>query len=88
MAHLMRGPDYVRPPRPATGPGGFEAFGRLVSTLCSDDARLITGAVIAVDRGISAGLLTSTMMYLRQGGLLPSGNLHLLGSPLGEGQVT
>jgi NAD(P)-dependent dehydrogenase (short-subunit alcohol dehydrogenase family) len=85
MAHLMRGEDYVRPPRTGSS-GGFEAFGRLVVTLCSDDARLITGAVIAVDRGISAGLLSSTMVYLRQGGLLPSGNLHLLGSPLDEGR--
>jgi NAD(P)-dependent dehydrogenase (short-subunit alcohol dehydrogenase family) len=77
MARVMRGPEYLPPRRPATGT--LDEFGRLLVLLCTDDARLITGAVIAVDRGISAGLLTSTMIYLRQGGLLPSGNLHLLG---------
>ena len=87
MARLMRGPEYERPARLTTGAvGPFADFARLVTVLCTDDARLVTGAVIAVDRGISAGLLSSTMMYLRQGGLLPAGNLHLLGhAPDGGG---
>jgi NAD(P)-dependent dehydrogenase (short-subunit alcohol dehydrogenase family) len=80
MARVVRGPEYVRPPRGVAAP--FEEFGRLLTVLCTEEARSITGAVIPVDRGISAGLLTSTMIYLRQGGLLPSGDLHLLAHDL------
>jgi NAD(P)-dependent dehydrogenase (short-subunit alcohol dehydrogenase family) len=44
---------------------------RAVAVLCSDDAREITGASIAVDRGYSAGWLAATLIQLGVGGLLP-----------------
>jgi NAD(P)-dependent dehydrogenase (short-subunit alcohol dehydrogenase family) len=41
-----------------------ERVARALSLLCSDDASVITGAVIAVDEGTSAGLLASTFTYM------------------------
>ena len=46
---------------------------RALSLLCMDDADTITGAVIAIDGGVSAGLLGSQMNYLTCAQLLPQG---------------
>lgn len=37
--------------------------------LCDDDARLVTGAVIAIDRAMSAGFLDSMTTYMTSAGL-------------------
>lgn len=68
MAKAVRGPDYVRPPTPSRI--DLTEFAGLVALLCSDGAKLLNGAVISVDRGISAGLLTSRMIWDRSAGLL------------------
>jgi NAD(P)-dependent dehydrogenase (short-subunit alcohol dehydrogenase family) len=75
MAKIMRGPDFV--PDPNRPPGVFggarmhpDAVARAVATLCDDDAAELTGAVIAVDRGFSAGWLASTALLLRSGQLI------------------
>jgi hypothetical protein len=47
-----------------------DAVARAVATLCDDDAAELTGAVIAVDRGFSAGWLASTALLLRSGQLI------------------
>jgi NAD(P)-dependent dehydrogenase (short-subunit alcohol dehydrogenase family) len=44
---------------------------KAVTLLCSDDARPVTGAVLAVDNGYSAGWPFSTLMELGSSGLLP-----------------
>jgi NAD(P)-dependent dehydrogenase (short-subunit alcohol dehydrogenase family) len=63
MARTMRGPDYERS-RPAPRMD-LDDFARLLVLLACDEARLLTGAVVAVDRGISAGLLTSRMIWAK-----------------------
>jgi NAD(P)-dependent dehydrogenase (short-subunit alcohol dehydrogenase family) len=76
MGRSLRGPDWV-PDLTATG-GALAAatsdpedLGRAISLLCCDDAREINGATIAMDSGMSAGLLTSTALYLGAAQLLP-----------------
>lgn len=44
---------------------------RTLSLLCMDDADTITGAMIAIDGGVSPGLLGSQMNYLTCAQLLP-----------------
>jgi NAD(P)-dependent dehydrogenase (short-subunit alcohol dehydrogenase family) len=75
MGRSLRGPDWL--PDPTAGGGALaaamvdpEQLGRSIAVLCSDDAREINGATIAMDRGFSAGLLTSTALYLGAAQLL------------------
>lgn len=49
-----------------------DAVARSVVLLCSDDAREITGATIAIDRAWSAGSLTSAMLNSAAGGQIDS----------------
>ncbi|MET0987725.1 MAG: SDR family oxidoreductase [Steroidobacteraceae bacterium] len=68
MARSLRGADWQRSPesnaRAAAQMGDPEEYGRALALLCSDDARPITGATIALDAGISAGAAASTLIYL------------------------
>jgi NAD(P)-dependent dehydrogenase (short-subunit alcohol dehydrogenase family) len=41
-----------------------EDIGACIALFCSDDARLLTGATIALDRAISAGFMASTMVHM------------------------
>jgi hypothetical protein len=41
----------------------------VLALLCSDEARLLTGAEIALDRGMSAGFLDSMSVYMTCAGL-------------------
>ena len=70
MGQFMRGPEF-EPSLP--NPLEMDPYdvGRTLALLCCDDARLITGATIAVDTGMSAGLLGSTLSYLACAELLP-----------------
>jgi NAD(P)-dependent dehydrogenase (short-subunit alcohol dehydrogenase family) len=75
MARIMRGPDFV--PDPTRPPGVFggsrmeaDAVARAIAMLCDDDAAEVTGAVVAIDRGFSAGWLASTALLLRSGQLI------------------
>jgi len=68
MARSIKGPDWVRTPESeaamnARSPSA-EAYGRALAALCSEDAALITGAVIALDGGATAGSIASHMIYL------------------------
>jgi NAD(P)-dependent dehydrogenase (short-subunit alcohol dehydrogenase family) len=70
MGQFMRGPEF-EPSLP--NPLEMDPYdvGRTLALLCCDDARLITGATIAIDTGMSAGLLGSTLSYLACAELLP-----------------
>ncbi|MGE0385841.1 MAG: SDR family NAD(P)-dependent oxidoreductase [Gammaproteobacteria bacterium] len=46
---------------------------RALAMLCADDSAAITGAAIAIDKGISAGALSSQMIQLGCSELLPDG---------------
>ena len=45
-----------------------------LALLCSDDAHEINGSIISIDRCHSAGLMTSTMLYMGAAGMLPAMN--------------
>ncbi len=64
----MRGPDWKPSETAAARQNKFsgdpEEYGRALALFCSDDARIITGATIAFDAGVSAGALSSTLVYL------------------------
>ena len=64
-AQYVRGPEFVRADT-ARSPmmQDPEDVGRTLALLCHDDAHLITGATIAIDRAITAGFLASTMVHL------------------------
>ena len=68
----LRGPDW----EPAQSWAGQLMtpceVGRALTALCVDDARLINGATIAIDSGVSAGALASGFVYLFSAGLLPA----------------
>lgn len=76
MATFVRGPDWTPPQDPKRG--GPLAGSRMqpvdaaraIALLCSDDAREITGATIALDRGFSAGWLSSALLHLGSAGYL------------------
>jgi NAD(P)-dependent dehydrogenase (short-subunit alcohol dehydrogenase family) len=70
MGQFLRGPEF-EPSLP--NPLEMDPYdvGRTLALLCCDDARLITGATIAVDTGMSAGLLGTTLSYLACAELLP-----------------
>ena len=61
MAKAVRGPDYER--HRSASRMNLDDFARLLVLFTGDEARLMTGAVVAVDRGISAGLLTSRLIW-------------------------
>lgn len=48
-----------------------EALANAVMLLCTEEAREINGATIAVDRGFSAGSFTSNFLSMASAGLLP-----------------
>ena len=68
MAKSVKGADWVRSPESRaaqnTRSPSAEAYGRALARLCADDAALITGAVIALDGGATAGGIASHMIYL------------------------
>ena len=49
----------------ASGPGrrAYIDWARALAVLCTDDARLVTGASIAIDGGVTAGLLASNWIH-------------------------
>jgi NAD(P)-dependent dehydrogenase (short-subunit alcohol dehydrogenase family) len=77
----MFGPDWT-PPVPdgnGSGPSAMDAMmippenlANAVLMLCTPEAREINGAVIAVDRGFSAGAYNSALVGLAAAGLLPA----------------
>lgn len=76
MGRTVRGPDWWPDPQHGGGALGRamvdpESLGRAIAVLCSDDAKEINGATIALDRGFSAGLLTSMALHLGAAQLLP-----------------
>jgi NAD(P)-dependent dehydrogenase (short-subunit alcohol dehydrogenase family) len=64
MGRSMRGVDWRPPEQALSYAPPAEEYGRALAVLCSDDARLITGATIALDGGASAGAIASRMIYL------------------------
>lgn len=76
MGRSLRGPEWLPDPGYDGGTLGKamadpESLGRAIALLCHDDAREINGATIAMDRGFSAGLLTSVALHLGAAQLLP-----------------
>ncbi len=75
MAKVVLGPDFER----AEGRSEQEEFmiqqpddvARAIALLCSDDARLVTGSTIAIDRAATAGFVASSMVHLSCAQLLP-----------------
>jgi NAD(P)-dependent dehydrogenase (short-subunit alcohol dehydrogenase family) len=57
------------PPRPNMMQDPREVAG-VFALLCSDEARLITGATIALDRAVTAGFSASTLIHLKVAGQL------------------
>jgi 3-oxoacyl-[acyl-carrier protein] reductase len=63
--------ERPKPSRPADGPKKASRYlrssqvARFVATLCEPDSRAMTGAVIAFDGGVSAGLLADRYLELR-----------------------
>ena len=75
MGRVLRGPDW-QPSKDYRTKFGMRAnpadkVARALSLLCMDDAQTITGAVIPIDGGVTAGLLGSQMNYLTCAQLLP-----------------
>jgi NAD(P)-dependent dehydrogenase (short-subunit alcohol dehydrogenase family) len=73
FAKHLRGPDFDWSPEP-TPLDAFlkqepEQVGGVVALLCSDEARLLTGAEIALDRAMSAGFIDSLTTYMTCSGL-------------------
>jgi NAD(P)-dependent dehydrogenase (short-subunit alcohol dehydrogenase family) len=72
VAKFLRGPEFV--PDREKPIGSFagvrmsaESVARTIAALCCDDASELTGATIALDRGFSAGWLSSTLLELVAG---------------------
>ena len=73
IARRLRGPDYVRPVEPnplaelltQKGPD----VGAFLALLAHDDARLMTGATIALDRSMTAGFTSSMTIQMTTAGL-------------------
>jgi len=70
MGQFLRGPEF-EPSLP--NPLAMDPYdvGKTLAVLCCDDAKLITGATIAIDTAMSAGLLGSMLSYLACAELLP-----------------
>jgi NAD(P)-dependent dehydrogenase (short-subunit alcohol dehydrogenase family) len=67
MGRYMMGPEWSREDDSeieATLIQSPEDIGACLALFCSDDARLLTGATIALDRAISAGFMASTMVHM------------------------
>ena len=68
MARTLHGADWTRSAESRAAQDSrspsAEAYGRALALLCADDAALITGAVIALDGGATAGAIASHMIYL------------------------
>ena len=76
LAKIMRGPDYVRPPANQDDPlSDFvlqdpDEVAGMLSVLCSDAMRLMTGAAIALDRAMTAGFTGSMFVHLSTANML------------------
>ena len=67
IARFVRGPDFVKSSANFTNQDiqmDPVEVARTLAHLCHDDARLITGATIALDRTLSAGLGMSTLVFM------------------------
>jgi len=70
LAKIMRGADYIRPVANQDDPlSDFvlqdpDELAGMLSVLCSDAMRLMTGAAIALDRGMTAGFTGSMFTHL------------------------
>jgi len=64
MGRSVRGKHWQRTAKRSDHRPDAETYGRALALFCSDDAGVITGATIALDRGASAGALASRMIYL------------------------
>jgi NAD(P)-dependent dehydrogenase (short-subunit alcohol dehydrogenase family) len=69
LARYMRGPDFVRTVAEPDALAKLmiqssDEVGGVLALLCSDDARLLTGATIALDRGMTAGFTTSMVTHM------------------------
>jgi len=69
LARYMRGPDFVRTvaepdPLARLMIQSSDEVGTVLAMLCSDDARLLTGATIALDRAMTAGFTTSMLVHM------------------------
>ena len=67
----VNGPEYVRVPNPmeallAQDP---RAVAATLALLCDPDAAAITGATIAMDKAMTAGFITSTLLYMTSAGI-------------------
>jgi 3-oxoacyl-[acyl-carrier protein] reductase len=77
-ARAVHGPDFDPAP-PTNGDSAMgplmiepEALADAVMLLCSDDAREINGATIAIDRTFSAGAPASTLVSMAAAGMAPA----------------
>jgi NAD(P)-dependent dehydrogenase (short-subunit alcohol dehydrogenase family) len=76
IARYVRGPGYQRPEANADDPlAEFvlqdpDEVAHLLAVLCSDAMRLMTGATIALDRAMTAGFTSSTMIHMSTANLL------------------
>ncbi len=72
LARTLRGADYVRP----TESGPLEQLvqkadevAAFLALLAHDDARLLTGATVELDRAVTAGFATSILSHMTAAGL-------------------
>jgi NAD(P)-dependent dehydrogenase (short-subunit alcohol dehydrogenase family) len=74
LAKLLRGEDYVRPqeddPLAEHVLQDPDEVAGMLALFCSDQARLLTGATIAVDRAMTAGFTSSAMVHMSTAGLM------------------
>ena len=78
-ARAVHGPDFEPAPPTENGDSAMdalmiepEALADAVMLLCSDDAREINGATIAIDRTFSAGAPASTLVSMAAAGMAPA----------------
>ncbi len=74
IARLLRGEDYVRPqeddPLAEHVLQNPDEVAGMLALFCDDQARLLTGATIAVDRAMTAGFTSSAMVHMTTAGLM------------------
>lgn len=77
IARLLRGADYVRPqeddPLAEHVLQEPDEVAGMLALFCGDQARLMTGATIAVDRAMTAGFTSSSMVHMATAGLMGGG---------------
>jgi NAD(P)-dependent dehydrogenase (short-subunit alcohol dehydrogenase family) len=79
IARYVRGPEYERPTADEHDPlSQFvlqdpDEVATMLAVLCSDAMRLMTGASIALDRAMTAGFTSSTMIHMSTANLLQAG---------------